>query len=148
MANIVQTLSDHHRRCDALFAQCEAAVLKERWADGSACHARFCRAMDAHLNAEESVLFPAFESATGMNGGPTQAMREEHAQMRAVLERMTQAVSKHQREAFDELAEMLVILMQQHNLKEENILYPMCDRALGQRSDEISLQLAALLAPA
>jgi hypothetical protein len=25
----------------------------------------------------------------------------------------------------------LLILMQQHNMKEENILYPMCDNALG-----------------
>ena len=63
VAAIPQILSDDHKRCDALFAQCEAAVLEQHWVAAAACHAQFCRAVDAHLAAEESVLFPAFESA-------------------------------------------------------------------------------------
>ncbi|HYA96289.1 MAG TPA: hemerythrin domain-containing protein [Terriglobales bacterium] len=147
MATIAQTLSDDHKRCDALFAQCEAAVLEQRWVDAAVCHAQFCRAVDAHLTAEESVLFPAFESAVGEQAGPTQVMRQEHAQMREILEQMTQAAWQRQREAYAELGEMLLILIQQHNLKEENIVYPMCDRSLAQKVDEITARLAKLLEP-
>ncbi len=34
-------------------------------------------------------------------------------------------------------AETLLIMMQQHNLKEENVLYPMCDQHLSSRSTEL-----------
>ena len=32
------------------------------------------------------------------------------------------------------------MLMQQHNMKEENILYPMCDRALGAEAESLGEQ--------
>jgi len=146
MADIAKTMSEHHRACDALFGQCETAALSQHWADAQELHARFCRAMDAHLDAEESVLFPAFEAATGNTDGPTRVMRAEHAQMREIMERMTQSVARQQRDGYADLAEMLLILMQQHNLKEENILYPMCARSLAQRSDELAHRLGELLA--
>ena len=122
-------------------------MLEQRWVAAAACHAQFCRAVDAHLAAEESVLFPAVESAMGGQAGPTQVMRQEHAHMREILERMTQAAWQREREPYADLGEMLLILIQQHNLKEENIVYPMCDRSLAQKVDEITARLAELLEP-
>ena len=37
--------------------------------------------------------------------------------------------------AFEDLAETLLILMQQHNIKEESILYPMCEQLIGEDPD-------------
>ena len=37
-------------------------------------------------------------------------------------------------------------MMQQHNLKEENILYPMCDENLGAGAEQLSNRLRALIA--
>ena len=147
MVTIAGVMSRHHGMCDALFAQCEAAVLEQRWGDADGYHARFCRAIEAHLGAEESLLFPAFESSTGLQGGPTQVMREEHAQMRGILEQVTEAISERQFETYADLCEMLLILIRQHNLKEENILYPLCDRSLAQGSQELLSRLAQTLTP-
>jgi iron-sulfur cluster repair protein YtfE (RIC family) len=40
------------------------------------------------------------------------------------------------------------VLMQQHNMKEENILYPMCDRGLAAQSDALGPVLRARLGAA
>jgi hemerythrin-like domain-containing protein len=66
-----------------------------------------------------------------MTSGPTEVMRGEHRQMRDLLAQMKDALTSRDADAFSGAAETLLILMQQHNMKEENILYPMCDNALG-----------------
>jgi len=50
-------------------------------------------------------------------------------------------------ETYADLCEMLLILIRQHNLKEENILYPLCDRSLAQGSQELLSRLAQTLTP-
>ena len=37
------------------------------------------------------------------------------------------------------------MLMQQHNMKEENILYPMCDQALGAEAERVGATMSAML---
>lgn len=130
-----EVLHHHHKHCDELFANAEAAALKGDWAAGAAGFVGFRDELLAHFATEEQVLFPAFEAATGMSGGPTQMMRFEHAQMRDLLEQMQAALDQQGREAFAGAAETLLMLMQQHNMKEENILYPMCDRTLADGVD-------------
>jgi iron-sulfur cluster repair protein YtfE (RIC family) len=126
-----RALPTHHKYCDDLFAAAEAAVNEHRWADGNAACDHFQAEMLAHFATEEEVLFPAFEAASGMTGGPTQMMRFEHAQMRTLLAALATTVTAGDADGFGGTAETLLILMQQHNMKEENILYPMCDRALA-----------------
>lgn len=140
-------LPAHHKHCDELFADAESAVRERRWDDGKDAFDRFRAELLAHFATEEEVLFPAFETATGMTGGPTQMMRFEHAQMRALLAEMAQSVAEGG-ERFSGVAETLLVLMQQHNLKEENILYPMCDRALGYAELAIGDELRARAAQA
>lgn len=78
-----------------------------------------------------------------MVAGPSQVMRFEHAQMRDLLARMEQAAARHDGDEFSGLAETLLILMQQHNMKEENILYPMCERTLAGQALPVSAGLQA-----
>jgi hemerythrin-like domain-containing protein len=130
-----EALHHHHKHCDELFADAEAAGLKGDWAASGTDFARFRDELLAHFATEEQVLFPAFEAATGMVGGPTQMMRFEHAQMRELLEQMQAALEQRARDPFAGVAETLLVLMQQHNMKEENILYPMCDRTLAGSVD-------------
>ena len=129
--NTTAALPAHHKLCDDLFALAEAAIGDRRVSDGQAKFARFRGEMLAHFATEEDVLFPEFERATGMTGGPTQMMRFEHAQMRALLDAMAASATAGDIDGYAGHAETLLVLMQQHNMKEENILYPMCDRALG-----------------
>jgi len=58
-------------------------------------------------------------------------MRMEHEQMRELLQAMAHAVAVTNQDDYLGLSETLNMLMQQHNLKEENMLYPMSDRVLG-----------------
>jgi hemerythrin-like domain-containing protein len=43
-------------------------------------------------------------------------------------------------------AETLLIMMQQHNLKEENVLYPMCDQHLADQLDALLPELQRQIA--
>lgn len=120
----------HHAACDTAFADAEAAGAEGRWPEAEATTRRFAALLSAHLAAEEETLFPAFEAKTGMTQGPTTVMRLEHAQMRSLLEQMLGAVTAKDADEFSGAAGTLLVLMQQHNMKEERILYPACDRAL------------------
>ena len=82
-----------------------------------------------------------------MTQGPTQVMRGEHAEMRATLAQLRAALASRDLDEFGGEAETLLIMMQQHNMKEENILYPMCDMRLGADRDTLVDTLANRLAP-
>lgn len=131
METITEGMQDHHRHCDDAFAVAEDSARRGRWAECEAAFGRFRASMEAHLNTEESVIFPAFEQRSGMFGGPTQVMRMEHTQMRGLLAQMAEALGRRSDDDFAGAAETLLVLMQQHNMKEENILYPMCDQTLA-----------------
>lgn len=138
-------LPEHHRLCDDAFVAAENAVGRGDWAAAKPALERFQAQMHAHFDAEENVLFPEFEEITGMTQGPTQMMRYEHEQMRALLEQLDGACSTRDADGYAGAAETLLMLMQQHNIKEENILYPMCDRALGNAADTMGERLRAVL---
>lgn len=131
MHTIVDFLGSDHRVCDDLFASAEVAVAQNNWDSACSLFERFQAAMAHHLAMEETVLFPAFEARTGNNTGPTQVMRMEHAQMRGLLQDMAGAAADANHGRYLGLSETLNMLMQQHNLKEENMLYPMSDQVLG-----------------
>ena len=130
MTSIRSLMTDDHRHCDDLFAAAEQAMSGNDLEIAATAFARFQTAMLAHFAAEESTLFPTFEAKTGMSMGPTQVMRLEHAQMRGLLEAAGVALLAGDADEYLGQAETLVIMMQQHNMKEENILYPMCDQYL------------------
>ncbi len=131
MSTITDLLSVDHRRCDEHFAEAETAVGRGDWARAAGELAAFRAALERHLSAEESVLFPALEAREPMAAGPTGVMREEHRHMRALLDELARAVAARDAESYLGASETLLVLMQQHNAKEEHVLYPMSDRVLG-----------------
>ena len=132
-----------HRRCDNLFADAEAAAANNDLAAAQSGFAAFHQGMQHHLGMEETILFPAFEQATGSNMGPTRIMRMEHEQMRELFAQMQTALDAKDTPTYAGLAETLLILMQQHNMKEEMMLYPMTDRTLHER-DSLIRQMEAM----
>lgn len=141
--SITTPLFQHHKHCDEVFARAEEACANADWAAGEQAFALLCDQLETHFSSEEELLFPAFETATGMTSGPTEVMRGEHRQMRDLLAQMRGNLASRDGDAFGGAAETLLILMQQHNMKEENILYPMCDNALG--ASDVGASLAARL---
>ena len=141
MDTIVELMADDHRTCDEEFARIEQAVKAGDWSGAARALKLFRDAMERHLGAEETVLFPAFEAATGMTMGPTRVMRMEHIQMRSLMDDLISAIEGSDTASFRGQAETLLILMQQHNLKEENMLYPMCDQHLADQSSNLCARL-------
>jgi len=144
MARITDTMAGDHRRCDLIFAEAEASVSDSNWDAGTTQFNEFHTAMEHHFSMEEGVLFPAFEEASGMTMGPTQMMRMEHTQMRQLFSDMAQAVEKQDKDAYLGLSETLMMIMQQHNMKEEQMLYPMTDRTFGGGADEVLEKMNAV----
>ena len=131
MTTISAFMTDDHRACDERLADVETQVGAGRWPAAQAAWRDFERAIRCHFAREEELLFPAFERATGQAGGPTMVMRMEHDQMRALFAQLETALGGADRDRFLGLSETLMVLMQQHNMKEEQILYPMSERVVA-----------------
>lgn len=138
-------LTEDHRRCDDFLAAVEQAVGRGDLAAARAAFESFRTAVLAHFDSEEGTLFPTFEARTGIRMGPTQVMRMEHLQMRALLDEAGQSLADGAVDDYLGNAETLLIMMQQHNMKEENVLYPMCDEHLGAETPELLRRLEAEL---
>lgn len=147
MQSITETLSADHRRCDEIFTEMEALISRDEWERGGTCFGAFNDAMEHHFSMEEKVLFPDFEQRSGGgSAGPTHVMRMEHAQMRELFADMRASVEGQERDAFLGMSETLLVIMQQHNAKEEQMLYRMADQILGDRVSDVIDRMAAVTA--
>lgn len=140
--SIAETLTSDHRRCDRLLALVEAASGAGDW-ELTACEAQgFQRAMERHFRFEEERLFPSLEAVAPMAGAPIEVMRLEHGQMRQLLTELLAAVQTQSRDDCLGLLDTLHLVIQQHNAKEEAILYPLADRALAEEAPGLLSGLA------
>ena len=130
MTSIPEFMTHKHRECDACFIAAENAITENNWSLAKQNFQRFSTELTLHLQAEENIIFPEFEQATGITQGPTQVMRGEHQQMRALVADLLQAITDENKTAYFGLSETLMVLMQQHNMKEEMMLYPMAQQRI------------------
>lgn len=133
------TVSDHlerdHKRLDAIVARVQELLAAGSFPDASERFAEFTCGLGRHIDAEEQVLFPAFEELTGMtSGGPTFVMRGEHVEIRRLMDAATGALRGADAAEAEETLHGLVAILGTHNMKEERMLYPMADRAAGSDS--------------
>jgi len=63
--------------------------------------------------------------------GPGGGMRHGHAQSRALLDQLGVLADGGDLHGVLDQGDSLMMLIQQHNAKEEGVLYPMVDAALG-----------------
>lgn len=145
-SNIETSLADYfggdHNACDEKWVRVEElldggedSALKEAWQD-------FDKSTRRHLAMEEEVFFPAFEAASGMGmSGPTVVMRAEHEQMRALLDQIGFNIEEGDTDEALDLGDTLHLLTQQHNIKEEGMLYPMAENVLATEWAGIRQQL-------
>ena len=144
MDTLSSYLTHDHRRCDEHFVEAERHVAQSRWPEAGDRLTAFVTDMRRHFAREEQVLFPAFEAATGMTSGPTAVMRMEHRQIEQLMASLQAALDRRDREEYLGVSETLLMLMQQHNAKEENILYPMADRSLAAAGDRVLERMRAM----
>ncbi|MGB0126736.1 MAG: hemerythrin domain-containing protein [Rhodocyclaceae bacterium] len=146
MNRITEPLQQHHKHCDRDFSAAEERLRQGDWEGGATAFRVLRKDLETHFGVEEDLLFPAFEHHSGQRNGPTRVMCNEHVQMRGLLWQIDDAIAA--RDADDCLGslETLLILMQQHNIKEENILYTMCESALAGTDDTLAAEIGAGLA--
>lgn len=131
--SILELMLEHHRQCDDSFTKLENLVAENNWSAPAALDA-FLSSMTSHFQTEEDVLFAALEEKMGGPVGPVMVMRQEHQQMAALLEQMKDAFGASDQGKFLSLSDTWMMLTQQHNMKEEEVLYPMMDEVLRQEA--------------
>lgn len=143
MDTLSSYLTDDHERCDALMRYVGKSIGEGQWLQARHAMAAFHDALERHLLIEERILFAAFEEALGRAASPTAAMRSEHLRIRAVLQRMSESVKERDGRAFGIHAEVLLLVLHQHSEKEEGVLYPMIERVLARRSQDVLARMRA-----
>ncbi len=136
---ITSYMRNEHRACDDIFVDAEKAVIDGNFTEGIAKFEAFADETLRHFKKEEESLFPTFEGITGSSEGPTRIMKFEHEQVRGLMGKMAEALSTKDKDAYLSLAESMMILLQQHNMKEEQMLYAMCDRMMPPEVKEETL---------
>ena len=144
MNTISSFLTSDHRACDNEFANLENTVASENWEESKTQFDKFSADLLHHFDMEEKVMFPVFEEVTGMTQGPTMVMRIEHEQMKQLLNSLQEDVNKKDKDHFFGVSESLMMLMQQHNMKEEQMLYKMADMHLGTLVSKVIEDMKAI----
>lgn len=144
METISTFLTHDHRACDEEFASMENAVASENWDEATNKYNKFSADLLHHFDMEEKVMFLSFEQKTGMTQGPTAVMRMEHDQMRQILDQLKADLEAKNKDHFFGVSESLMMLMQQHNMKEEQMLYAMADAHLSGELPQIIEDMKAL----
>jgi len=102
--------------------------------------------LERHIIWEEDILFPVFERKTSnKDAGPTSVMRMEHIQIKDHLQKIQRKLraKKIQDPCGEEVA--LFKLLESHNQKEENILYPGIDNLTSeQEKDQMIKRISAI----
>lgn len=130
---VMRYLAWDHDRLDAVLTRAMELARSEQWEEASELAAEFRVGLFRHIEIENEILFKAFEEVTGAReGGPTEVMRHEHVDIKECVDGILQAtVDRSQDELERHHANLLGVLIE-HNMKEENILYPLTDRALDE----------------
>jgi hemerythrin-like domain-containing protein len=150
---VTETLSQEHRVIEQVL-RCLHEMAARAKTTGSVPVAsaesalKFFRkfADQCHHKKEEEVLFPALERAGFAAGaGPVAVMLEEHELGRKYLARIDAALQPARAggpaaaEAFVGAVRAYVELLTQHIGKEDHILFPLADHAIGGRDVDVVL---------
>jgi hemerythrin-like domain-containing protein len=112
-------------------AEATGLVSSGALADARARFSVFASGLERHMRLEEEVLFPLFEVRTGLVGGPTALMREEHREIANAIGRMREGLERGSAAVFQEGHGQFRQFFAAHASKEEHFLYPTLDRMLS-----------------
>jgi hemerythrin-like domain-containing protein len=144
MTIISDLMADLNHECDHHFTDAEIAVARGDWDAASEYFELFRDAMDKHFDAEETILFPAFEEEGGAEVGQTQVFAREHVRMRELFRQLAAAIDRRDAAEYINLSEALFTLLLQHNAHGDQVLYPLLDEILSERSEALVTEITEL----
>jgi hemerythrin-like domain-containing protein len=127
---ISELLSEQHRHCHRRLEAFNRSLAEGDWEAAELAALAFGDALHAHMWAEEEHLFPALAQASELARVPIRTMRSEHVQIRALLDDLIQSLVTRDLDRVKGIAETLLVLIRQHDTKEEAVLYALADRLL------------------
>lgn len=117
-----------HDEIDAILATADF----ERPAEALPRFQEFDLRLERHIDWEETLLFPAAARfAPQLARGPIPVMLEEHEVIRAHKRAALDALRSGDGRGAKRAVESMLGVLGAHNMKEESILYPMCDDVLA-----------------
>lgn len=129
--SITEFFENDHREIDAIF---EGLSYRDAAKDLS-LFSEFDRRLERHIRWEEDLLFPAIGAINPMIAqGPVRIMKLEHEAIRHSKAKAKEAFEKGDLAGSREHCETVKEVLTQHNMKEEQILYPACDQSLDDRA--------------
>lgn len=134
---IREFMTNDHRECDESFSELERLIENGDFAGALTAFESFKKQTLRHFAREEDLLFPEFTAVTGMRGGPVEVMEYEHEQLRGLLAQLEESLKNADKDGCLGICDGAMILLQQHNMKEEQMLYNMIQMHLGERNDEL-----------
>ena len=138
MTTVGEFMAADHEGCDEMFVDVGSAVTTGNWNLARERWDRFEAAMRRHFEIEEEILFPEIERSTGMPEGPTEVMRMDHRQMRSLFQPLVDAITTKDSPGYLGLSETMMVMIQQHNMKEEQVLYPLAEDVLPDPDETIA----------
>jgi hemerythrin-like domain-containing protein len=144
--SVREFLGADRRRLDAALRDAARLAHGGAFEAAAATFDEFRRGLDRHIDMEERILFPSFAELTGAPNGPASMMHLEHTRIRRLMNTIDASLRAKDFAAFLEAIREFTTLLEEHNDKEDNVLYPMIDRALGsdRERDEIVRRMERL----
>jgi hemerythrin-like domain-containing protein len=118
-------LPDHHRQIEQLLDELKTLSRGDDSRALCAAWARFDRALEDHMRAEEEHLLPAFFDAHPVEA---RELLRDHAEIRRLVSELGVTVELHQLRA--DLADRLIERLREHARREDRSLYPWAARHL------------------
>jgi iron-sulfur cluster repair protein YtfE (RIC family) len=128
--SVTRYLAWDHDRLDGLLGEVTQRVERGDLGPAHSVFSAFDQGLRRHIRMEEELLFPLFESRTGMKRGPTVALRAEHRAIEVELSHMRDALELGDASAYATGLSNLHVILGPHNVKEEQVLYPITDDLL------------------
>ncbi|MEK8089708.1 hemerythrin domain-containing protein [Thermithiobacillus plumbiphilus] len=146
METLSQIFTEHHHLLDRLFDAARASIKGGDWMLAEPEFQHFRREIEKHMAVEESYLFPAMTAgADAQDIALVEILRKGHQDLRSFFEEILEAILSHDAEEALALMDTVSIILEQHDKREEDELYPAVDRLFtGQRGPV--LQAVQLLA--
>lgn len=139
MSTLIEALEAEHRTIDEGIEQFAAAVAKG--GVNEALLKDTFGLLRRHIYAEEEFLFPPLREAGLVM--PILVMLREHGEMWHQMEALEEMVAAgDESEGITAACDGLLVMLEQHNLKEEPIIYPQADITL---SPDLSGQIEEFL---
>lgn len=143
-----------HEDLGEFFLRHQEALLAGNLSTAAALLESYEQRLRQHIRDEEDLLLPVYERAGRIPGGAVEFFTGEHRKMLEMLTRLRHDLSRIEAQPaprdiirlFDDAAKYKS-LVEHHDQREQNILYPALDRVTGETERTALLQQCDASAP-